>query len=592
MFKKIEKFLVGILVLVMALYVPVSVWGASPTLSSSKYMKCYPVGGSISVFTDSSLKIRGTASPYKKYNASIYSADEVYVFSWNNSWAYISYPVGRTTRRYGYIRTTDITPNNYSVDNLKSITRFNTYQKPTGSAIAGYIDNGDRIWINGYQSGRYQAIYPSGNNYRMAWISSYAYNNYLKSNNTQSLPTFSTRPLADGYYAFVSGNSSSRVLDIHNFEFQDGANLELYQKNITANQVFYVKYVGNGYYMIAALHSGKVLDVANGNRSSGTNVWTYTWNSTDAQLWRFADAGNGYYYIQNKLGCFLDNSNGSTNLANNIIVYSFNGSAAQCWKPERCRLPDGATKYVKTSAGLKLRSAASTSASVLVTMPYRSTVKEYFCINGWSYVEYGGKKGYASSDYLSSEKPISPNNSPSGGYIINGVDIGYAAGSYFTDNGKACTDHGTKGIHSYYNESACNCICTYKGQSLGAVQCYGFARYVQSKLYGVNSYNSPNSFYKMSGASVAAGSLTASKLKSLITSAKVGAHIRTRGNAHSMIITNITSNGFSIIQCNGSNNNEYSGYYGCRIGTYTYTWNSYVNSTYGKRGIEFIELKK
>ncbi|MBQ0037935.1 MAG: bacterial Ig-like domain-containing protein [Clostridiales bacterium] len=57
-----------------------------------------------------------------------------------------------------------------------------------------------------------------------------------------------------------------------------------------------------------------------------------------------------------------------------------------------------------------------------------------------------------------------------------------------------------------------------------------------------------------------------------------------------MIITNITQSGFSIIQCNGSNNNEYSSWEPCRIGTYTYTWSSYASSTYGKRGIDYIEL--
>lgn len=184
------------------------------------------------------------------------------------------------------------------------------------------------------------------------------------------------------------------------------------------------------------------------------------------------------------------------------------------------------------------------------------------------------------------------NTNTAKGYVINGVDIGYKAGSYFTDNGKACTDHNKSGIHSYSNEKACNCICTYNGKSLGAVQCYGFARYVQTKLYGVNSYSAANRFYKISGSNVAAGKLTASKMKSLVQSAGVGAHIRTGGSQHSMIITNVTNDGFTIIQCNGSNNKEYSGYSACRIGTYTYTWSSYVNSTYGKRGLNFIERIK
>ena len=183
----------------------------------------------------------------------------------------------------------------------------------------------------------------------------------------------------------------------------------------------------------------------------------------------------------------------------------------------------------------------------------------------------------------------------SGGNVAFGsknVWLEYGPGDYFTDNGKACTDHGTSGIHSATNESACNCKCTYNGTKLGACQCFGYARYIQTVLFGKNSYNSSGSFYKVSGASVSAGSLTADKLKNIIKSGNVkpGAHIRTNGSAHSMIITQITDNGFSIIQANGSNNNEYSSWSACRIGTYTYTWSSYVSSTYGSRGINYIEM--
>lgn len=67
------------------------------------------------------------------------------------------------------------------------------------------------------------------------------------------------------------------------------------------------------------------------------------------------------------------------------------------------------------------------------------------------------------------------------------IQLQYGPGGYFTDNGKACSDHSTKGIHSYYDESACNCICTYNGKSLGAVQCFGYGRYIQTVLFGSNS---------------------------------------------------------------------------------------------------------
>ncbi len=177
------------------------------------------------------------------------------------------------------------------------------------------------------------------------------------------------------------------------------------------------------------------------------------------------------------------------------------------------------------------------------------------------------------------------------------VNLDYGPGSYFTDNGKACTDHGTKGIHSSTNESACNCKCKYNNISLGACQCFGYARYIQTVLFESNSFSKPSNFYEISGSYVAAGNLTATKLKNLMTSGEVkpGAHIRTNdgtSSKHSLIVTQITDSGFSIIQANGSNNNEYSGHSACRVGTYTYTWNSYVSSTYGKRGIAYIEMPR
>lgn len=166
---------------------------------------------------------------------------------------------------------------------------------------------------------------------------------------------------------------------------------------------------------------------------------------------------------------------------------------------------------------------------------------------------------------------------------INGVDIGYTAGEYFSKNGKACTCH---------NQNKCvpeknGCNCTHVN---GTAQCYAFALWCQNKLFGYNDVSNGNKFKSI--ASVSAGNLTESKIKELISTAPIGAHIRTNGTAHSMILVSKNNKGFTIAQANGSNNNEYSSWQACRIGTATYTWKSYVNSTYGKRGIKFINVPK
>lgn len=163
---------------------------------------------------------------------------------------------------------------------------------------------------------------------------------------------------------------------------------------------------------------------------------------------------------------------------------------------------------------------------------------------------------------------------------INGVDIGYAAGDYFSKNGKACTCHNQNKCAP--EKSGCNCKHVE-----GTAQCYAFALWCENKLWGYNDVSKPKNFQNIG--SVSAGKLTTSKIKELITKAPIGSHIRTNETNHSMILISKNSNGFTIAQANGSNNNEYRYWSACRIGTATYTWSSYVKSTYGTRGIKFIK---
>lgn len=168
--------------------------------------------------------------------------------------------------------------------------------------------------------------------------------------------------------------------------------------------------------------------------------------------------------------------------------------------------------------------------------------------------------------------------------IINGVNIGVELGKQM----QFTTSSGTKDEYGKY----------YNGYYLAGTECIGFARWCQYKLFGGHWYSAPGEFYnvKVNGVqSIARGSLTTSNLKAMIIACKPGAHLRTyaaEGSTwgHSMVITQITDTGFSIAQCNGVNNNEYSNWKHNYVGTYTYTWSSYVNSTYGKRGIEYIEM--
>ena len=139
-----------------------------------------------------------------------------------------------------------------------------------------------------------------------------------------------SNPIKNGYYMIQSGNATNRVLDINNYSMNNGGNLEIYQKNGTSNQVFYLQYRNNGYYSIQAVHSGYYLHKANSGKTDDVHQWSgYGANNTQ---WALESAGNGYYYIRSRSGNYLDNSGARTTLGNNVGTYKKNNSAAQKWK--------------------------------------------------------------------------------------------------------------------------------------------------------------------------------------------------------------------------------------------------------------------
>ena len=141
----------------------------------------------------------------------------------------------------------------------------------------------------------------------------------------------------------------------------------------------------------------------------------------------------------------------------------------------------------------------------------------------------------------------------------------YPAGTYFTYNGSACTCHSycTYAIPSGYSTERCyntatgasgNCI---RYAPNGSIQCAGFADYVFKQYNGVNRSNS-NAVNKT------LASVTGTSIKDYVNNnLKRGSHFRFYLNQtyvgsdgkryyspHSIIITDITSEGISYYQAN------------------------------------------
>lgn len=142
-----------------------------------------------------------------------------------------------------------------------------------------------------------------------------------------------TQTVKDGYYNICSASNSNFGLDVDRKSKENNANVQLNSMNGGNNQKWAVKYLGNGYYSIAAAHSRKALDMEKGGIDNGTNIQQYTNSaeSNDAQQWIIKDAGNGTYYIINRKGLFVDIANGTMANGTNIRGFVGNRSVAQKW---------------------------------------------------------------------------------------------------------------------------------------------------------------------------------------------------------------------------------------------------------------------
>lgn len=356
-------------------------------------------------------------------------------------------------------------------------------------------------------------------------------------------------------YVIHSVLDENMVLDVDNNGHADETNIQLWKQNGTAAQVFHLEPSGvSGYYYIVHTDSGKVLDIQGGGTASGTNVQLYTKNGTDAQLWEplLASGSQVYVTFKAKCGKVLDVSGGATS----------NGTSAQAFH----LVPvDGCnTAYVNTSsANLNLRSAPSTSASILAKLP-KGTAVEIVTVdeNGWTQVMHNGRVGYVSSEYLKTGTASQSTTSSAEQQIYDRLKA-MANGSY----GNGVYKTGTRYTGAFANE-----------------QCKGFAKKVHMILFGYNigsTKSKPNNYQISisSGNTSLVGSLTGlssgstGKVSSLFSKARVGDFIQVRrshGGSHSMIFLSSDANGVTVYECNVDGRNG--------IQTATYSWKKFCTS--------------
>ncbi|MBQ3674295.1 MAG: RICIN domain-containing protein, partial [Campylobacter sp.] len=147
--------------------------------------------------------------------------------------------------------------------------------------------------------------------------------------------------LEDGFYKFESMVGKDKYVDIYDASSEKMANVQLWEKNDTLAQLFYVKKVQNEFYEIRSVCSNMALDAEGAVAQSGTNVWQFTPNSSDAQMWKFDHCYGGVFIIKSKLGNFcLDVAGGKNDSGTNIQIWDINYTNAQLFKPVKVDIDD------------------------------------------------------------------------------------------------------------------------------------------------------------------------------------------------------------------------------------------------------------
>jgi len=189
-------------------------------------------------------------------------------------------------------------------------------------------------------------------------------------------------------------------------------------------------------------------------------------------------------------------------------------------------------------------------------------------------------------------------------FVINGVDIGYSSGSYFTKNGKSCKDNDNynsagqlcerchkrgKGYDcTRTTDASCNCmrywptgLASTCQVDLKASQCFGFVRYCQWKAFGVFDSNNPSYFTDISG-TIYTNNCTPEKLKSVYMDCAPATHVRMANSSnafHSIAIIETNSNGLVFIDCNSDN--------ACKVLAHNMTWEEFSSYVKGYSGITY-----
>ncbi|MGW5849909.1 RICIN domain-containing protein [Streptomyces sp. NPDC055254] len=137
----------------------------------------------------------------------------------------------------------------------------------------------------------------------------------------------------DAYYRLVSVHSG-KVLDVNAFSTADGARIQQWTDQNTANQQWRLRSTADGHYELVNRNSGKVLGTAGDSTAQATAAEQQSDSSSPSQEWRIDEVSgsDAVTFTSRRSGRVLDVSGGSTADGAAVIQYHGKGSANQQWR--------------------------------------------------------------------------------------------------------------------------------------------------------------------------------------------------------------------------------------------------------------------
>ncbi|GLH98544.1 RICIN domain-containing protein [Phytohabitans aurantiacus] len=174
------------------------------------------------------------------------------------------------------------------------------------------------------------------------------------------------------YYRLISVRSG-KALDVNAFSTADGARIQQWTDQNTANQQWKLRSTGDGYFELVSRNSGKVLGIAGDSTAQAAAAEQQTDNSSTSQQWRIDDArgSDAVTFTSRRSGQVLDVYGDSTADGVAVIQWPSHGGTNQRWKLVKlAQTPTAQTPTAATPTTAAPTAGTGTTEPKTPTGPY------------------------------------------------------------------------------------------------------------------------------------------------------------------------------------------------------------------------------